>query len=196
MKSPVFAHGRMENVRRAIDGGTLQYPSYIWIDDTDQYAFLNKYGELEICGIPQLVGTSQDQIIVSLLDDGLYEIKGNHKITADDPTTFLSASYVLCIVQTIDEKKKVKRITADEIADYVIEEDLTVTKDTIVTEKYLEQQGYADKAYLDAKIAVLKLEIENEIEVLVEPVIEPIVDRLLDLKLQPVDNESIQELFE
>lgn len=196
MKSPVFAHGRMENVRRAIENGTLKYPSYVWIDDTDQYAFLNKYEQLEICGIPQLVGTLENQIILSLLDDGLYQVKGNHKITANDPTTFLSASYVLCVVQTIDNQKKVKRITADEIVDYVIEEDLTVTKDAIATEKYLEQKGYADEDYIDAKIAALKLEIEDEIEVLVEPVIEPIVDRLLDIKIGSIDNQEIEDLFD
>ena len=189
---PIFAHGTLEQIEAAIASRKLKYPAYIWLDDSDRYAFLNKNGELEKCGIPKLVGTLEDTVILSLLDDGLYQVKGQHKITVDDPTVYLSASYIMCIVQTIDGEKKVKRITADEIIDYTVKDNFSVIENSIVTEAYLEEKGYADTEYIDTKIEVMKQQIEEDMV----PLLNPIVDVLLDEKTSNVGDEKIEELFE
>ena len=196
MKYPTFAHGKMVNIQKAITDGKIQYPSYIWCTDLDVYCFLNKDGELEQCGIPQLTGTLENEIILSSLDDGLYEVKGRHKITASHATTFDCSGFILVVVQTIGVVKKVRRITADELSVYTIQEDLTVSVDEVATKDYLDEKGYTTEEQLDEKIAVLKAELEDEIEVLVEPVVEPMVRAIIDAEIQPEDDENIRDLFD
>lgn len=195
MLTPIFTHGTYANTIKAIQDGKLKYPAYCWCTDVQQYGFLNKEGELETIGIPTLTGTAANEIILSSLDDGLYEIIGQHKITADDETTYYSMSNILCVVQTIDGKKKVKRITADDICNYTVEEDLSVTQDIVATQEWIKEQGYADKAYIDYKFEILKQQIEEEIESLVEPVVYPMVTRIIDAEIQNVPDEDIENLF-
>lgn len=195
MKTPIFAHGTYDKVLVAIEKGTIKYPAYVWIDDQDTYSFLNKDGELEICGIPKIVGTLEKAVILSSLDDGLYEVRGQHKITADHPTTFDSSGFILVVVQTIGGVKKVRRITADELTVYTIGEDLSVEENEVATKEYLDDKGYTTEEQLDDKIAVLKAELEDEIEVLVEPVVRPLVEEIIDREIQPENDDRIRELF-
>ena len=199
MKYPTFAHGKMVNIQKAIADGKIQYPSYIWCTDLDVYCFLNKDGELEQCGIPQLTGTLENEIILSSLDDGLYEVKGRHKITASHATTFDCSGFILVVVQTIGGVKKVRRITADELSVYTIQEDLTVSVDEVATKDYLDEKGYTTEEQLDEKIAVLKAELEDEIEAalpsMIEPLVYPVVEEVVDRMIQPEDDQNIRDLF-
>ena len=196
MLAPIFTHGTYENTIKAIQEGKIKYPSYCWVTDRGQYGFLNKQNQLEIIGIPELTGTIQNKIILSALDDGLYQVKGQHKITDDHPTTFDSTSFILVVVQTVDGVKKVSRIASDEVVRYEIGDDLTVTEDAYVTESYLKEHGYADEEYIDEKIAILKAELEDEIEELVEPVVRPMVEAIIDEDIQEEDDEEIRKLFD
>lgn len=196
MLAPIFTHGTYENTIKAIQEGKIKYPCYCWITDREEYGFLNKQNQLETIGIPCLTGTIQTPIILSALDDGLYQVKGQHKITADHATTFDSGSFILVVVQTIGGIKKVARIASDELVKYTIEEDLSVTEDAYITESYLKDKGYATEEYLDAKIAILKHELENEIEELVEPVVEPMVIEIINREITGEDDESIEDLFD
>ena len=191
MQYPTFAHGHMANIEKAIAEGRIKYPSYIWCTDQDVYCFLNKDGELEKCGIPQLTGTLENQLILSSLDDGLYEVKGQHKITANDETTFYSFSYIFVIVQTIDGRKKIRRITADDLTTYTVEDDLTVTSDVVATATYLKENGYATESYLDAKIEILKAEIEADLD----SYIEEKVIQVIDDTIEDIHDEDIEDLF-
>lgn len=194
---PTFAHGTWEQILGGIADGKLKYPSYCWIDDHDSYAFLNKYGELEECGIPKFTGSLGNEIVLSSLDDGLYEIKGQHKITADYPTTFDCSGYILVVVQTTEDGKKIRRITADELDSYFVDaETLDVTTDEVATATYLREHGYTTQADLDAKIAILKAELESEIEDLIRPVLRPMVVEIIDEEITQEDDENIRELFD
>ena len=196
MLAPIFTHGTYENTIKAIQEGKIKYPSYCWVTDRGQYGFLNKQNQLEIIGIPELTGTIQNKIILSALDDGLYQVKGQHKITDDHPTTFDSTSFILVVVQTVGGVKKVSRIASDEVVRYEIGDDLTVTEDAYVTESYLKEHGYADEEYIDEKIAILKAELEDEIEELVEPVVRPLVESIIDEDIKEEDDENIRNLFD
>lgn len=195
MLTPIFTHGTYENTVKAISDGRLKYPAYCWCVDTSQYGFVNKNNELEIIGIPTLVGTQENEIILSSLNDGLYEVKGQHKITANDETTYYSMSNILCVVQTIDGKKKVKRITADTIEDCVVDENLEVTRETVATKEWIQAQGYADTTYIDYKMEILKQELEDEIEELVRPVVYPMVTQIINDEIKNVPIEDIEDLF-
>lgn len=196
MLAPIFTHGTYENTIKAIEAGKIKYPCYLWISDRGQYGFLNKDNQLEVIGIPELTGTIQNKIILSSLDDGLYQIKGQYKITDDHPTTFDSTSFLLVVVQTIGGVKKITTIASDEVIRYKIGDDLSVTEDAYITEAYLKDKGYTTQEELDIKIAVLKKELEDEIEELVAPVVEPLVKRIIDEEIQPEDDEEIKNLFD
>ena len=115
MKAPVFAYGTMESLVKAVEKGKIKYPAYVWLKDTYQYAFVNKQKGIEVVGLPKLIGTLEKQIILSELDGGVYEIKGQYKITENGETVYLSASYVIAIIKQTDEGAKVRLITADNI---------------------------------------------------------------------------------
>lgn len=195
MLAPIFTHGTLENTIKAIAEGKIKYPGYCWLTDTSQYGFINKNNKLEMIGIPVLTGTLENKIILSSLYDGLYQVKGQHTITADYPTTFDCSSPILVEVQTIGGVKKIVRIASDELTRYIINEDLSVTEESYITEAYLEEKGYTTEEDLDNKIAVLKAELEDEIEELVAPVVEPLVRSIIDEEIQPEDDQDIIDLF-
>lgn len=199
MKYPAFAHGSMVNIKKAIAEGRIKYPTYIWCTDLDVYCFLNKDGELEQCGIPQLTGTIQNKIILSALDDGLYQVKGQHKITDDHPTTFDSTSFILVVVQTVGGVKKVRRIDAESLTAYTINDDLSVTEDEVATKDYLDEKGYVTADYVDAKIAALEEIILEDVEAalpdMIAPLVRPVVDEEIERMIQPEDNQNIEDLF-
>ena len=195
MLAPIFTHGTLANTKKAISEGKIKYPAYCWCTDVEQYGFLNKNNELEIIGIPCLTGTLDNTLILSTLNDGLYQVKGQHKITANHPTTFDCDSFILVVVQTIDGIRKIRRITADELTTYTIGEDLSVEADEVATKDYLDEQGYASEEYIDEKIAILKAELEDEIEELVRPVVRPMVEEIIDETILPEDDDNIRDLF-
>lgn len=194
MKAPIFTHGTYENTIKAIQEGKIKYPAYCWLTNIEQYGFLNKNNELETIGIPVLTGTIEKQIILSELNDGLYEIKGQYKITSESETIFFSFAPISCIIQTIDEVKKIKHITSNEIVDYTIAND-EISSDTYITESYLRDHGYVTEDYVNLRIEALKQEIEDEIETLIEPVIRPMVEEVIDEDIQNVSDEEIESLF-
>lgn len=169
MLTPVFTHGTYENTIKAIQEGKIRYPAYCWIVDRGQYGFINKTNELEIIGIPEFVGTLDNVIILSDFDDGIYQVKGQHKVTSDAYTTFDTASFIFVIVQTIDGEQKIRRITADEIYDYVVIDGEVAHETTQVTTDYLDANGY---------------------------VTDEDVSRIIDESLVDYDDDTIRSLFD
>lgn len=200
MLTPVFTHGTYDNTIIAIQEGKVRYPAYCWVTDRGQYGFLNRNNELEIIGIPEFTGTLDNQIIIANLNDGIYQIKGEHKITENDITTFSTSTFIIYLVQTINGVKKIKRITSDEIIDYVVESGGSLVVDAVVTESYLKDHGYADTAYIDAKMAVLEEEmrqyVDESIDEAIAGKVEPIVRQVVDEEIQDVPSEDIEDLFD
>lgn len=200
MLAPIFTHGTYANTIKAIEEGKIKYPGYCWIVDTSQYGFINKNNELEMIGIPELTGTLENKIILSSLYDGLYQVKGQHTITADYPTTFDCTSPILVVVQTAGGVKKVRRITADEVVGYTINEDLSVDTNPVATEDFLKDEGYAKEDYVDEKIAAMEAVILADVEAalpdMLEPILRPVVEDVVDQTIQSESDENIRELFE
>lgn len=189
MKYPIFAHGTLASVKKAIESGKIKYPAYCWIDDQDTYSFLNKNGELEICGIPKKSGSLDNILILSELDDGIYEISGQHKITDFSETIFQDSS-VIVLIKTTDNIKKIRRITADDFSTYIIDGE-TISVDTVATQSYLDEKGYVNEETIDEKMAALEVSIKNDISASLPSLIEPILDEMI----QSEDDENIRGLF-
>lgn len=153
------------------------------------------YNNLGNRPIYNLVGTLENRIIVSALSTGIYNIKGNYKISIDDVTEYVSASGDLFLIEKSDSEMYVKRFTKDSIYDFVID-DNGITKKKYITEDYLESKGYSTINYVDAKMIALeesiKADIKGYVAGIVESVIEEKVETIIGIKL----DEKLDELIE
>ena len=111
--------------------------------------------------IINLTGTLDEPIMVSELDDGIYRIKGQYKISDLEETIYLSASDIICNVVKNNQNIEIKKITSDNITDYIITNS-DIYKNTYVTEQYLKDKNYTTTSYVDTKIEALELSIKED----------------------------------
>ena len=200
MKNPVFAYGTYAKLESAVRSGKVKYPTYCWVHDSLQYAFVNKNGDIELVGLPKLTGTLKNEIILSELVDGVYLIKGQHRIAESSETVYLSASYIIAIVATDGLNKKVRRITVDQIEDYTVDPTGEPTKsDGYVTAQYLTDHHYVTDAYVDEKIVALEISLKTELREYVDAVVAEQVAALvpgeIDKYIGTVPSDDVSALF-
>lgn len=175
-----IVNGKMVRVNN--EEGPANY--YAWNADTQTWEFL------EVFGIPERVGTTENPVILSELEPALYRIRGTYKISPNHPTVFITTIDHLSF---IDEDDNIKVITEHNITDYIVEGDDVVFVNNYATEQYLEQ-NYATKIYVDDKIAVVEAEISEIISEFHDKVME-IVYEVLDIALNGIEEEYIDNLF-
>lgn len=195
MKSPIFAHGSLAGVQRLVDEGTIKYPAYCWVTDTNQYYFLNENNEFECIGLPEVKGTLGHDIIVASLDDGIYKITGNYKITENDTTTFSTSSFIFGIVSSEELYKKIKIISAGDIYDYIVTDGGVNRRTHYVTDQFLEDNGYVTEEIVDAKLLAMETILEDELKSYVEMELLDTVPEIIDRTIQRCGEEAIRDLF-
>ena len=152
--------------------------------------------------IINLVGTLDEPIMVSELDDGIYRIKGQYKISDLEKTIYLSASDILMTVSKNNQNIEIKKITSDDITDYIITNS-DISKNTYVTERYLKDNNYTTTSYVDTKIEALEVSINEDMKSYVQTVIEKFfteeldkrIDDRIDEKIVPMSDSQIRNLF-
>ena len=152
--------------------------------------------------IVNLVGTLDEPIMVSELDDGIYRIKGQYKISDLEKTIYLSASDILMTVSKNNQNIEIKKITSDDITDYIITNS-DISKNTYVTERYLKDNNYTTTSYVDTKIEALEVSINEDMKSYVQTVIEKFfteeldkrIDDRIDEKIVPMSDSQIRNLF-
>lgn len=152
--------------------------------------------------IINLVGTPDSPITVSDLNDGVYKIKGQYKISNLEETVYLSASDVIITVIKNKNGVAIKRITSDDITDYTIT-DSEISKKIYVTDEYLKDNNYTTVSYVDIKIEALKTSIKEDLKTYVQSVINDLFNDALDERIdarigehiQPTSNDKINNLF-
>ena len=157
--------------------------------------------------IINMVGTLDSPILLSVLEGGIYSVVGQYKIADTEETVYLSAAPTLVLVEhEQDGRTFVKRITAHEIKDSIIENGV-VSSASYVTEEYLKNQSYVTTADMDKKLAALdfvqKKDAEQYISEMVSNVLEEKLDdtinerinECIDEKMQPVQSDAILSLF-
>ena len=152
--------------------------------------------------IVNLVGTLDEPIMVSELDDGIYRIKGQYKISDLEETIYLSASYIIITVSKNNQNIEIKKITSDNITDYIITNS-DISKNTYVTERYLKDNNYTTTSYVDTKIEALEVSINEDMKSYVQTVIEKFfteeldkrIDDRIDEKIVPMSDSQIRNLF-
>lgn len=150
--------------------------------------------------ITNLIGTLDEPIIVSELGTGLYSIKGQYKIYESEITTYSTGCEVIFIVDKNEDSIKIKKITSNDIIDYLISEN-TVISNKYITNDFL--KDYATTDYVDKKIEALQKSITEDIKTYVEKVVKEQFGTILDEKIEskisemliPVDDSDIEKLF-
>lgn len=173
-------NGKMVRVNN--EEGPANY--YVWNAETQTWDFM------EVFGIPERVGTTENPVILSELEPALYRVRGTYKISPNHPTTFITTIDHLSFV---DEDDNIKVITEHNITDYIVDGDDVTFVNNYATELYVEQ-NYATKIYVDDKIAVLEAEISEIISEFHDKVTE-IVYEVLDIALNGIEEEYIDNLF-
>ena len=152
--------------------------------------------------IVNLVGTLDDPIMVSELDGGIYNIKGQYKISNLIETIYLSASSVIVMVKKDGDATCIKHITTDQITDFFISGD-SITSQEYITDQYLKDNNYSTTNYVDSKIAALEQSIKEDIQQYISDIVEEQFSTVLDEKIEskidekikPVENSQVQKLF-
>lgn len=171
------------------------YVDKLTIDDID-------YNTLGNRPIVNLIGDLDNPIIIDKLDVGIYNVKGQYKISNLIETIYLSASSVLIMVEKDENTIHIKHITTDKIADFFIS-DNSVTSHEYITDQYLKDNNYTTTDYVDNKIAALEQSINEDIEKYIADIVDKQfssmldgkIDAKIDEKIQPVDNAQVQSLF-
>lgn len=152
--------------------------------------------------IINLIGTLDNNIIISELDVGFYSVIGQYKIYEAEETTYLSASNVIFIVDKSNNSINIKKITSDNITDYIISNDSVVSNE-YVTNEYLSENNYTTTNYVDNKIEALQKSITEDIHDYVENIVQEQFGTILDEKIEskisstivPIEDSDIEKLF-
>lgn len=144
-------------------------------------------------GIPEIIGTPERPIILADLEPGLYRVKGTYKISTTYPAIIMTPIDHIAFVSN-DDDVNIKVITDTDITDYIVVGDTVTFVDEYATHKYI-KDNYADKVYVDTKIAVVESEISRIISEFHDKVVE-IVYEVLNTALDRVSEDYINNLFE
>lgn len=167
----------------------------------------NSFGITPLCGntesidynnlgnrpIINLVGTSDNPIIISDLNDGIYNIKGQYKIDDLIETIYLSASNIIFTVRKHDNKIFIKSITSNNISDFCISND-SISSQEYITNQYLKDNNYVTDAYVDIKIQALQQSIEDDMKQYISTIIDEQLGNVLDEKIEEKINEAIESV--
>lgn len=143
------------------------------------------------------IGTLNSPITVDQLEDGIYKIRGQYKLTESAITIYLSSNDNFFLVKTENDITYIKKISAMDITDYTVNSDGSISASTIPTTKIL--KNYATKSYVDDKIAALDLLTKDDVTTYVADIINNTIDEKIETKVNEMytlaDNAEIQQLF-
>ena len=173
-----------------------------YVSPLNEYPDEINYDKLGNRPIINLIGTLDEPIMVSDLDTGIYKIKGQYKVSNLEETIYLSASDTLFIVDNKKDTINIKRVTIDDIVDYVITNE-TIVANKYITEDFLKEKNYVNSDYVDTKIEAVKLLLEDELKNYIVEAINSVMGESLDKKIderintfiQPTQDEQITDLF-
>ena len=141
--------------------------------------------------ITQLDGLLGEPIILDELNDGIYKITGQYRISNSLETIFSSVSSNLFLIQHYSSETQIKKINTNSITDYNVS-DGNVTSSVVPTTEWLKNQGYVTESYVDNKIAALNFITQEEVKDYVSDVVLQTIDSLVDEKIDNAMNERIQ----
>ena len=154
--------------------------------------------------IINVIGESDNPVIISNLENGTYFVTGHFKIALNDVTTHLNPNATIFIIEHNEGVIYVKKISTKEIVDYEIIENNSNVVNQYVTKKFLDDNGYTTTSYVDEKIIALDFIKREEMTTYVEEIFQtfidenliPVVDDRIDKKIIGATEKQIYSLFE
>lgn len=139
--------------------------------------------------ITNKIGTLDNPITVENLENGIYRIKGQYKLSSNAVTIYLSTLDNIFLVRKESEQTYIKKISATDITDYTINSDGSTSASTIPTAKML--KDYATKNYVEERIAALDFITKGEVESFVTQTVTDILNSQLDILVE----EKVQDIY-
>jgi len=144
-------------------------------------------------------GTLLSPIIADELADGIYIFNGQYKISQKLETIFTGNASQMFLIETEDEIKYVRKITSKEIISYAIAD--TVSKDTVITESFLKDNGYATHEDVNKALETLDIFSKKEAESYIANYLEnsqtlkDIISDDIDKRIVAITEDDIDQLF-
>lgn len=110
-------------------GGAPAY--YIWNAETREWEVIDQDQ-----GIPELVGTATNPIILSRLEQGLYRVKGVYLVSPTSDTS-INTNIDHIVFVSGDDVIEIKVITENSVIDYQVEDDYVILVNSYATETYV-----------------------------------------------------------
>ena len=174
-----LVNGRIVRVNDA--GGLVVY--YAWNSTTRVWDKVDFGGGGSGSGIPEIIGTEDNPIILSEIPEGLYRVLGYYKICPADQDPIYTDIHHLAFVNDEGETVLIKVITETDIRDYSVVRGI-ITFSNI----------YATERYVDDKITVLEQQISEIISELMRDLPGIIDDRIAETMI-PIPESFIRGLF-
>lgn len=129
-------------------------------------ALTKQWDDAQLSGnIQRVVGTSDSPIILSELPPNVYLVYGQYKISPNDPTTYITLSDILTLVNNDGDQVYIKVIDNQSLTDYIVEDDDISLKSEYLTDASI-MDKYATIEYVDNKFRILEIQIQELIETL------------------------------
>lgn len=121
------------------------------------------YNDLADIPVINKVGTMAEPIVLSDLEDGIYSVSGQHKISNVLKTIYVSPANVMILIESDKENKYITKLGARNVYVYTV----SITSQEVYTDEYATQswvkaQGYTTKTYVDEAIEALYEKIASE----------------------------------
>lgn len=135
------------------------------------------------------VGTLDNPITIENLDDGIYKIRGQYKLSINAVTVYLSTLDNIFLVRKDSDHTYIKKISATDITDYIVNSDGSTSASTIPTAKML--KDYATKTYVEERLAALDFITKGEVESFVTQTVTEILNSQLDTLVE----EKVKNIY-
>lgn len=162
-------------------------------DNTTVIDYINSisYNNLSDIPITNLIGSLNTPVMISSLNDGIYNIKGQCIIGGDNTTIQSSADGVLYLVSHDSDTSSITitKMQGKSITLYFIQQSGEYTTDRYITESWINEQNFASADSV-------KEYVSNIIEETVLDVLDEHIDAALDRKLGGIDSEDLTNIFQ
>ena len=136
-----LVNGRLVRVNNV--NGIPRY--YSWNADMNDWLPMDDLGG----GIPEVVGTSMNPVILANLESGVYRVKGVYLIAQNSDTPYAAIIDQLVFVSNYDPIE-IKVITENSVTDYLVDSNNVISEDK-----------YATQGYVASEISILEQQISE-----------------------------------
>lgn len=173
-------------------------PVPVFKDISKDSDLISSYNELEDLPVVNKYGEVSSPVILCELDNGSYSINGHYQIGGNLTTTYVPSKKVIILIDSDEENKYITKLDAKKVCTYMVHlASMEVVEEKYTTEKWVLEQGYTTKNYVDEAIDALYKKIASEALVTITKLsqLENDMGYITRDELSEVGQEEITNLF-